>query len=135
MQLLTLVVESRLQQGCPDWASEGAEAFVAAEVVLLGHPGLEQQVVAAGWWVLQDDLVGQVPSVAVTPPVTVAWGAVQVSVVVFAHQVISGQQPPQRVSVAVIQTVASELEGTLPGFAEEHPDLAPLAGQRTLGYP
>lgn len=48
----------------------GAEAFAAAGAVPLGPPGLEQQVGAAGWWVLQIDLAGQEPSVAVAHPVT-----------------------------------------------------------------
>lgn len=48
-----------------------AEAFVAEGVVLLGPPVPEQQGVAAGWWVLQDDLAGQEPSV-VSHPVTAA---------------------------------------------------------------
>lgn len=51
-------------------ASVEAEAFAAVGVVHLGSPGLEQQVEAAGWWLLQDDLAGQEPSVPL--PVTAA---------------------------------------------------------------
>lgn len=69
-QLLTSVVESHPQPGCPDWASEAAEAFAAKMVFLRGPLDLEQQVLAAGWWVLQGDFADQVPSVAVNPPET-----------------------------------------------------------------
>lgn len=50
----------------------GAEAFVAVGDVLLGPPGLERQVGAAGWWALQVDLAGQEPSVAVAHSATAA---------------------------------------------------------------
>lgn len=63
-QLLTLVEECCPLLGCPDWASAGAWAFAAMEVVPLDLPGLEQQVGAAGWWVE--------PSVAATHSGTAA---------------------------------------------------------------
>lgn len=108
--------------GCPDWASVGAEVFVAEEVVLLGHPGLEQQVAAAGWWVLQDDLAGWEASVAVAHLVTAVLGGAA-SAAVVVHQTFSGLSCLQRLFAVVLQTVASELEGIPPGFVEESPDL------------
>lgn len=131
IQLLTLVVESRPQARCPDWACAGAEASAAAGVVLLGLRGLEQQVGAAGWWVLQDDLAGRVPSVAVPHPVTAAQGAGKASAAGVGLLEVSGQGLLQMVS-AGRQTVASELEVNLPGFAEESPDQMEVSGFEEL---
>lgn len=83
-------MESRPYSGCPDWASVGAEASAAVGVVLLGLPGPGRQVVAAGWWALQDGLAGQEPSVAVTLPVTAASVDVQASVAGVGPLVLSG---------------------------------------------
>lgn len=127
-QLLTSVVESRPYSGCPDWASVGAEAFVGAGAVLLGLPDLGLQVVAAEWWVLQDV---QEPSVAVALPVTAAWVAVQAFAGV-GPLMVSGQGLLVQVSVAGRQTVASEFEGNLPGFAEENSDQKEVSGLEEL---
>lgn len=45
-------------QHSPDWVSVEDEASAEQRGALLGHPGLEQQVVVAGWWVLLGDLAG-----------------------------------------------------------------------------
>lgn len=128
--LLTSVVESRPQPGCPDWASVAAEAFAAKGVFLLDPLGLEQQVLAAGWWVLLDDFADQAPSVAVTLPGIAVEAFGQVSVAVVAHQELCG--PQQKASVG-IQTVASVLVGNFLGFVEEHPVLEVVAGLRVPG--
>lgn len=139
IQLLTLVVGSRPQPGCPDWASEGAEAFAAVGGVHLGPLGLEQQVEAAGWQVLQGDPADQ-PSVAL--PVTAAQGAGWASAAGLLEA--SGLQA---VSAAGSQTVAFEFEVNLPGFSgespgqrevsglEQLPDLVAVAELQVLGQP
>lgn len=128
--LLTLIEESSPQPGFPDWASVGAEVFAGVGVVLLGPPGLEQQVGAAGWWVLRIDHAGQEPCVAVAPPVSAAQWAGQASAVVGLLEV-SGQGLPQMVSAAA-GTVASEFQATLPDFAEESLDQKKVSGLEEL---
>lgn len=145
MRLLTLAVGSH--SGYLDWASVGAVAFAAEGVVLPGLPAPERRVAAAGWWLLRDDPVGQELSVAAAPPVTAASGVAQASAAVVAHQEASGQGLLLTVSAAVLQTVASELEGNLPGCAEEslaqkqvsgleeHLDLVAVVELQGLGLP
>lgn len=110
----------------------GAEVFAAAGVVPLGPHGLEQRVWAAGWWVLQDDLAGQEPSVAVAPPVTAASGDGQASAAGVGLLEVSGQGLLQTVSAAGKETVASEFEVNLLGFAEESPDQKEVSGLEEL---
>lgn len=65
---------------------------------------------AAGWWLLRDDLAGQGPSV--DPPVTAGGGAEQASAA----------------SAAGGETVASEFEVNHLGFSEESPDQRKVSG-------
>lgn len=97
----------------------GAVASAASGVSLLGPLGLGQQVGAAEWWFLQDGPAGQEPSAAVHPPVTAAWGG--------------GRAAADRLKVSGGGTAASELEGNLPGFAAEPPDLGAGAGLQVPG--
>lgn len=111
---------------CPGLVSVVVEAFAAAGVVLLDPPVLEQRVAVAGWWVLQDDLADQGPSVGL--PVTAAEVG-EASAGVGLLQV----SDREKVSAAVgKQMIASELEGSLPGFAEENPDQRVVAGLEEL---
>lgn len=109
----------------------GAEAFAAAGVVPPGRPGLERQIEAAGWWAPRGD---REPSVAVTPPATAASGAGRASAAGVDPLEVSGQD--LLVSAAAgRQTVASELEVSLPGSSEESPDQKESSGLEGLPDP
>lgn len=82
---------------------------------------------------LQDDLAGQEPSVAVVLPVTAASEAGQASAAGVGLLEVSGRGLLQTLSAAAgRQTVASELEVSLLGFAEESPDQKEVSGLEKL---